>query len=44
MENICLRYFWMCSERRTVLSSMQHDFFLLNFELNVAELRHHIIN
>ena len=27
MENICLRYFWMCSERMTVLSSMQHDFF-----------------
>ena len=27
MENIFLRYFWMCSERRTVLSSMQRDFF-----------------
>ena len=22
MENIFLRYFWMCSERRTVLSSI----------------------
>ena len=26
MENICLRYFWMCREIRTVLSSMQRDF------------------
>ena len=26
MENIFWRYFWMCSERRTVLSSMQRDF------------------
>ena len=27
MENIFLSYFWMYSERRTVLSSKQHDFF-----------------
>ena len=27
MENIFLRCFWMCSEKRTVLSSMQRDSF-----------------
>ena len=27
MENNFLRYFWLCSERRRVLSSMQRDFF-----------------
>ena len=43
MENIFLRYFWMCSERGTVLSSMQRDF-SLNFDQNVADLRLHVGN
>ena len=43
MENIFLRFFWMCSERRTLLSSIK-VIFSLNFEQNVADLRHHIDN
>ena len=42
MENIFLCYILMCSERRTVLSSIQRDFFWQNFERNMADLHQHI--